>query len=142
MRRHGLQQNLARNGRRHQRLQSRGFESAGDGIDEQEREDKPDRTIGKRRQQQQRDRDNKLNDIAIDENEFAAGTIDDLPGDQRKRERRQELHQPDQAERHGTPGEIVDQPADRDRLHLVGSIGGSACGEQKPERAMMKQRCD
>ena len=66
--------------------------------------------------------------------------IDNLSGDQSERERRHELHQTDQTKGEGAAGQIVNQPADRDRLHLVGGIGGGARGEQKPERAMVKQR--
>ncbi|HUD89175.1 MAG TPA: hypothetical protein VMR17_22200 [Xanthobacteraceae bacterium] len=66
--------------------------------------------------------------------------IDDLAGRQRQAKRRDELHEAYQAQRQRAAGEIVDQPADRDRLHLVRGVGGGARREQKPERAMAKQR--
>ena len=68
--------------------------------------------------------------------------VDHLAGEERQRERRQELHEPDETQRQRAAGEIVDQPADRDRLHLVGGIRGGACDEQKPERAMKKRGGD
>jgi hypothetical protein len=56
--------------------------------------------------------------------------VDGLPNDQRHRDDRYELHQPDQAEVERVAGHRVDLPTDRDRKHL---IGGRRSGPSAPE---------
>ena len=66
--------------------------------------------------------------------------VGDIADDERQREQRQELRQPDHAEQerrvarpHRRPGEIVDLPADDDDEHGARDVGGEPRGEEGAE---------
>ena len=136
----GVGEILLRHQVRHQRLARRNGEGAADAEDEDQQVDRPDgrRAVPRhgdqpgRRQRRQREADEKDGAPVV--------AVGDVPGDQGKPDRRQERREADQPERQRAVGDVVDQPADRDRLHLHRAGGENADGKEENEVAMPEGR--
>jgi hypothetical protein len=65
--------------------------------------------------------------------------VGDVADDRRQQHHRHELHQPDQSQVERAAGEIIDLPADRHGLHLVGNRPGDARAPEEGEGAVPRQ---
>ena len=74
--------------------------------------------------------------VAGRDDEAPVEPVGHMAGDQRERDGRKEAGEPDEAEREGAVGEVVDEPADRDRLHLLGQPRRDAHAGEQREVAM------
>jgi hypothetical protein len=90
---------------------------------------------GKERERGRRDA---LHEPAPADDAPPVAAIGDMTDDEHQRDRGQELREPDEAEVERAPGELVDLPAHRDGLHLVGEYRADPRKPVLPERAMLE----
>jgi len=86
-----------------------------------------------------RQRRQRLAHLADAGDHAAVEQVEDLAGDDRGRQQRKKLHQPDEAEVERIVGEGVDLPADRHPLHHEGAVGEGSRAPEAHERAMARQ---
>jgi hypothetical protein len=135
----GARQKRARHDPRYDRMQGRRLEGARGSGDQDQRQDR--RAIEPALQGAEREQGgtNRLDHLAGARNGAAVEMIGGLADRQRQHDDGKELHQADQAEVERIVGEVVELPADRDRLHLVGAAGRGAGAPEQHERAMAQQ---
>ena len=80
----------------------------------------------------------RLDHLAGADHDAAVVAVGDLADHEAEHHHREELHEPDQAEVEGAAGQLIDLPADRDRLHLIGGVGRGARAPIGDERAVLR----
>ena len=87
----------------------------------------------------ERERGQRLADLADAGDHAAVEQIEHLSGNDRHRDQRKELHEADEAEIERIVGQGVDLPADRHPLHHEGAVGERARAPEQHERAVARQ---
>ena len=74
----------------------------------------------------------RLHHLAGADHEAAVVAVGDLADDDAEHHHREELHEADQAEVEGAAGQLIDLPADRHRLHLIGARWSRCARTNRP----------
>ena len=120
-------------------MHGRQLEGAGGAGHEDDGEDNGDTGPSPRAADGKRHRRRSLDKLRHAHHQPAIVTIGDVPDHECQDHHRHELDEPDQSEVKGAAGQIVDLPADGDRLHLEGGGRCHARAPEEHERALLPQ---
>jgi hypothetical protein len=131
----GVAEILARHEQRQERLLGRQAEGARRAGERDEAVDRQGRVGARRREEHEPGGRERRRGMGDEHDQAAVESVRDVAGDEHERERRDEGGKPDEAEREGRAGEVVDEPADGDVLHLQRHDREQPRGAEEPEIA-------
>ena len=135
-----LRKSVGRHERGQQRLTGRIGEGAGGAVDQRQSVDRPDRGAAEQLVEEKAEASQRRHRVAHHQHGAPVEPVRHVPGHEGEADRRHEPREPDQAQRQGIAGQVVDQPADRHVLHLDRQARGEARDEVELEIAVAERR--